>query len=82
MVINCPFAGNRLRLRLCEGNMANSKSLSAIDAEIIKSTFQKEVRAKGLPESQWREFAMELVQTYTGAQFVDPDMLEWIIRKP
>lgn len=62
--------------------MADSKSLSAIDAEIIKSAFHKEVRAKELPESRWREFATELIQTYTGIKFVDPDMLEWIMRKP
>ncbi|MDG4899679.1 MULTISPECIES: hypothetical protein [unclassified Mesorhizobium] len=62
--------------------MANSKSLSAMDAEIIKSVFHKEVREKKTPESQWRDFAAQLVQSYTGSQFVDPDMLEWIMRKP
>ncbi|AZO72082.1 MAG: hypothetical protein E5V92_08680 [Mesorhizobium sp.] len=61
--------------------MANSKPLSAMDAEIIKSAFHKEVRDKKLPESQWRDFAAQLVQTYTGQKEVDPDMLEWIIRK-
>lgn len=60
--------------------MANSKSLSAIDAEIIKSAFQKESR--GLPKSQWREYAEQLVRSYTGSEFVDPEMLEWIMRKP
>ena len=58
--------------------MANSH-LTALDAEIIKTAFHKE--ARGLPESQWREFAVQLIQTYTGRKEVDPAMLEWIIRK-
>jgi hypothetical protein len=64
---------------MCEGNMANSKSLSAIDVEIIKSAFHKE--ARGLPESQWRDFAAALVQIYTGQKEVDPGLVEWIVRK-
>ncbi|TGS10307.1 hypothetical protein EN852_026915 [Mesorhizobium sp. M2E.F.Ca.ET.209.01.1.1] len=59
--------------------MANSKSLSALDVEIIKSAFHKE--AQGLPESQWRELAAQLIQTFTGLSAVDPQLVEWIIRK-
>ncbi|WP_141245232.1 hypothetical protein [Mesorhizobium sp. WSM3860] len=39
--------------------MANSKSLSAMDAEILKSAFHKD---KKLPESQRRDFAAALVE--------------------
>jgi hypothetical protein len=62
-----------------EGNMANSKSLSAMDAEIIKSAFRKEARS--LPESQWHELAAGLFKSLTGSQSVDPALLEWIMGK-
>jgi hypothetical protein len=42
--------------------MAKS-SLSAVDAEILRSAFQSEVRDNKTPESQWRELATKLIQS-------------------
>ncbi|TGQ16517.1 MULTISPECIES: hypothetical protein [unclassified Mesorhizobium] len=61
--------------------MAKS-TLSAMDADIIRSAFLKELRESKAPESQWREIALQLIQLYTGQREVDPDTLEWIVRKP
>ncbi|WP_210236908.1 hypothetical protein, partial [Mesorhizobium sp. M1C.F.Ca.ET.193.01.1.1] len=38
-------------------------------------------RGQGLPESQWRELAAHLIQTFTGLSAVDPQLVEGIIRK-
>lgn len=64
----------------CEGTMAKSH-LTALDAEIIRSAFLSEIHDSKTPESQWRDVATKLIQTYTGQKEVDPDMLSWIIRK-
>lgn len=56
--------------------------LTALDADIIRSAFLKEIHESKAPESQWRKMAMQLVQSYTGQREVDPDMLDWIIRRP
>ncbi|RWD69059.1 hypothetical protein [Mesorhizobium sp.] len=42
--------------------MANSISSSAMDAEILRSAFDKEARDKKLPDSQPRDFAAALVE--------------------
>ncbi|BCH11948.1 hypothetical protein MesoLj131c_62060 [Mesorhizobium sp. 131-3-5] len=55
--------------------------VTALDAEILRSAFLKEVHERDAPESQWREMAIQLVRSYTGQNEVDPNMLEWLIRK-
>ncbi|MDG4895534.1 hypothetical protein P9272_18350 [Mesorhizobium sp. WSM4976] len=55
--------------------------LTAMDVEIIRSAFRNEVHDKKLPESEWRQLAADLIETYTGNKVVDPQMLEWIMRK-
>lgn len=64
-----------------EGKAMANSHLSAIEVEIIRSTFLSEVRENKATESQWRELATQLIQTYTGRKEVHPTMLEWIIRK-
>ncbi|TJV68610.1 MAG: hypothetical protein E5X76_28940 [Mesorhizobium sp.] len=56
-----------------------AKKLTAMDADILRSVFLNEVRDKKAPESEWRELATHLIQTYTGREEVDPSVLEWII---
>ncbi|RWE83140.1 MAG: hypothetical protein EOS63_05480 [Mesorhizobium sp.] len=52
--------------------------LTALDADIIRSAFLKQIHESNAPESQWPEMAMQLVQSYTGQREVDPDMQDWI----
>ena len=60
--------------------MAKS-TLSAVDAEILKSVFRNEIRDNKTPESEWRALATKLIQSYSGSQSVDPNLLEWIVRR-
>ena len=60
--------------------MAKS-TLSAVDAEILKSAFRNEIRDNKTPETEWRALATKLIQLYSGSQSVDPDLLEWIMRE-
>ena len=55
--------------------------VSAFDREILRSAFHKSVHEDGIPEARWREHAAQLVRDFTGAKAVDPDLLEWIVRK-
>ncbi|RWB66938.1 hypothetical protein [Mesorhizobium sp.] len=60
--------------------MANSKSLSALDVEIIRSALHTEIRERNLPESEWLVHAAKLIQEFTGSHTVDPKLLNWIVR--
>lgn len=77
---NSPPRGEWFSPSRDEGTMAKPH-LTALDADIIRSAFLKEVHESKAPESQWREMAMQLIQSYTGQMEVDPDMLDWIIRR-
>ncbi|RWF62652.1 hypothetical protein [Mesorhizobium sp.] len=54
--------------------------LSALDADVIRTTFLKEVHESKVPESEWQDLARRLVEAYTGQQDVDPKLLEWIVQ--
>lgn len=55
--------------------------LSALDADILRTTFQKSLLEENIPESEWRKYAEELVRVYTGSPIVDPRLLDWIVGK-
>ncbi|RWH72047.1 hypothetical protein [Mesorhizobium sp.] len=55
--------------------------LSAMDADIIRTVFQTQVRDRKMPEAEWRDYAERLVKTYTSAQQIDPQIIDWIIGK-
>jgi len=40
-----------------------------------------EVVHRLLPEERWREHAALLIRTYMGSNDVDPELLDWIVRK-
>ncbi len=56
-------------------------SVSAFDCDILRSAFIKSVTEERIPEDSWRSFAALLIRDLTGADDVDPDLLEWIVRK-
>ncbi|KAA3442033.1 hypothetical protein C7I87_32495 [Mesorhizobium sp. SARCC-RB16n] len=55
--------------------------LSALDADILRTTFKKAVLEESIPESGWRKYAEELIQIYTGSQTVDPRLVDWMVSK-
>ncbi|RWE30047.1 hypothetical protein [Mesorhizobium sp.] len=59
--------------------MANSKSLSVMELEIIRSALHTEIRENNLPQSEWRDHAAKLIQEFTGSRPVDPELLDWIV---
>jgi hypothetical protein len=56
-------------------------SVSAFDCDIIRSAFIKSVVEDQIPEDKWRAHAALLISYYIGRDEVDPDLLEWIVRK-
>lgn len=56
-------------------------SVSAFDCDIIRSAFIKSVIEQNIPEDQWRAKATLLIADFTGSDAIDPDLLEWIVRK-
>ncbi|UCI09558.1 hypothetical protein [Mesorhizobium sp. B1-1-8] len=54
--------------------------LSALDADILRTTFHKAVTEENIPKSKWREFAAQLIATYTGSPTIHPKLVEWIVR--
>ncbi|MFK0693177.1 hypothetical protein ACFX5Q_34350 [Mesorhizobium sp. IMUNJ 23033] len=55
--------------------------VSALDSEILRSAFHKAVLEADIPEHRWREYASQMVREFTGIAKVDPELLEWIVRK-
>lgn len=56
-------------------------SVSALDCDIIRSAFKKSVIEESIPEDRWREHATLMIREFTGSDDVDPECLEWIVRK-
>ncbi|TGT91250.1 MULTISPECIES: hypothetical protein [unclassified Mesorhizobium] len=56
-------------------------SISAFDCDVIREAFRSWVIEDKIPEHEWQERAKGLIHTLTGIEDLDPDMLEWIVRK-
>lgn len=55
--------------------------VSALDSDILRRAFQKAIIEENVPEDRWREFASLMIRDYSGVAMVDPDLLNWIVRK-
>ncbi|BCG88293.1 hypothetical protein MesoLj113c_44030 [Mesorhizobium sp. 113-3-9] len=55
--------------------------VSAADGDILRNAFRRAIIEGKIPESQWRDFAAQMIREYTGFDTVDPDLLDWIARK-
>ena len=55
--------------------------VSVFDCDILRSAFIKTVIEENIPEDKWRSVAALLISDFTGSDDVDPDLLEWIVRK-
>lgn len=56
-------------------------SVSSFDSDILRSAFIKSVIEDNVPEDRWRTLAADFIRDFTGSDDVDPDLLEWIVRK-
>ncbi|MER9371180.1 hypothetical protein [Mesorhizobium sp. M0491] len=56
-------------------------SVSAFDADILRSAFRALVRDMSVPECQWRDLAESLVREYVGCEQIDVGLLDWITHK-
>ncbi|ESZ25011.1 hypothetical protein [Mesorhizobium sp. L2C084A000] len=56
-------------------------SVSAFDADILRSAFRALVRDMSVPECQWRDLAENLVREYVGCEQIDVGLLDWITHK-
>ncbi|MGX7877333.1 hypothetical protein ACVDG5_036155 [Mesorhizobium sp. ORM6] len=55
--------------------------VSAFDCDIIRSAFVKAVIEANVPEDRWRDLAASLISDLTDNDEVDPELLEWLVRK-
>jgi len=55
--------------------------VSAFDCDVLRSAFKKSVIEEKIPEDQWRDYAAKMVREFAGHARVEPELLDWIIRK-
>ena len=55
--------------------------ISAFDCDIIRSAFIKSVLEQNIPDDQWRAKATLLITEFMGSADIEPELLEWIVRK-
>ena len=56
-------------------------SVSAFDCDVLRSAFKNSVFEDNIPEDEWREYAAQMIRDLTGIEAVDPDLVEWIVRR-
>ena len=59
----------------------HTKIEAAVWNSPVRAAFQRWVDEDKAPEDQWRSRATKLVRIMTGDDYVDPSIVEWIIRK-
>jgi hypothetical protein len=55
--------------------------VSALESDILRGAFQKAIIEENIPQARWEEFASLMIRELTGVAMVDPDLLDWIVRK-
>ncbi|TRC72530.1 hypothetical protein FJV83_27570 [Mesorhizobium sp. WSM4307] len=55
--------------------------VTALDCEILRGAFRKSVAENRIAEREWRMHAKLLARELTGLDDIDPDILDWIVRK-
>jgi hypothetical protein len=63
------------------GIMSQPAAVSAFDCDIIRSAFIKSVIEDNIPEAKWRTVAADLISDFTDSDDVDPELVDWIVRK-
>jgi hypothetical protein len=55
--------------------------ISAFECEILRTAFKKSVMEESIPEYRWQSHAKLMVCELTDHEDIDPDVLDWIVRK-
>jgi hypothetical protein len=55
--------------------------ISAFECDILRTAFKKSVIEGSIPEYRWQSHAMLLVHELTDREHVEPEVLDWIVRK-
>ncbi|MBZ9974016.1 MULTISPECIES: hypothetical protein [unclassified Mesorhizobium] len=73
----------RLRQRKIDEANRNVEQhpVSAFDADILRSVFQKLVLETKAQEGQWRDLAQTLVYEFTGCKRLQSGLIDWMVRK-
>ncbi|MER8751141.1 hypothetical protein NKH57_18015 [Mesorhizobium sp. M1050] len=58
-----------------------SNQVSPFDCDVLRSAFIRLVIEEKIPQDRWRMFAEQLISDFTDSDDIDPELLEWIIRK-
>ncbi|MDG4874186.1 hypothetical protein P9273_03615 [Mesorhizobium sp. WSM4935] len=64
------------------GDEPTNDNNSYFEYDVMRGAFQRWVDEDKVPEDQWRPRATKLVRIVTGDDYVDPNIVEWIIKKP
>ncbi|BCG87061.1 MULTISPECIES: hypothetical protein [unclassified Mesorhizobium] len=59
----------------------SGKTVTALDCEILRGAFRKSVVENRIAEREWRMHARVLARELTELDEIDPDILDWIVRK-
>jgi len=59
----------------------SGKGVTAFDCEILRGAFRKLVVENRITEREWRMHARVLARELTELDEIDPDIVEWIVRR-
>ncbi|QND55913.1 MULTISPECIES: hypothetical protein [Mesorhizobium] len=59
----------------------SGKRVTAFDCEILRGAFRKLVVENRITEREWRMHARVLARELTELDEIDPDIVEWIVRR-
>ena len=59
----------------------SDKQITALDCEILRGAFRKSVVENRIAEREWRMHARVLARELTELDEIDPDILDWIVRR-
>ena len=59
----------------------SDKHITALDCEILRGAFRKSVVENRIAEREWRMHARVLARELTELDEIDPDILDWIVRR-
>jgi hypothetical protein len=59
----------------------SGKRVTALDCEILRGAFRRSVVESRIAEREWRMHARVLARELTEIDEIDPEIVEWIVRK-
>lgn len=66
---------------MAQADLLDADHISAFDCDVIHNAFRTWVLEEKIPEDRWRGSAAQMIRDFTGVPDVDPELLDWIVRK-